>query len=130
MQQVTQRPVHNDKSYGQGRHKQHTSERLRHQNLSGNSNAKTRNMVSSSATTRPTAFSALTAAAQPELSSVKITNASTVTERTPRQPLQTLIPVHTLAIRHPCPEAAKPPSRVSYAEWSDSHGFLHIRPPA
>jgi hypothetical protein len=34
-----------------------------------------------------------------------------------------LIPVHTPAIRHPCPEAAKPPSRVSYAEWSDSHGI-------
>ena len=67
MQQVTQRPVHHHQSYGQGRHKQDTSERLRHQNLSGNSSAKTRNTVSRTATTRPTAFSALTAAAQPAL---------------------------------------------------------------
>jgi hypothetical protein len=39
-----------------------------------------------------------------------------------------LIPVNTLAIRHPCPEAAKPPSRVSYAEWSHSHGISTHEP--
>jgi hypothetical protein len=54
------------KRYRERSYEEQTSKRLRHQNLSGKSGAAIKKKVSRTATTKPTAFAAFTAAALPE----------------------------------------------------------------
>ena len=129
MQQIIQRLVHDGESHHERCYEEQAGQRLGHQNRSGNSNATIMNMVSNSATTKPTAFSALTTAAQPQNRQCQDS------ERQHGQQnehdvghFRPLIPVNTPAIRHPCQEAAKPPSRVSYAERADCHGISTHEP--
>ena len=81
--------------------------------------------LSSTATTRPTAFSALTAAARPELRWSGRRTRTPSSRRRSNRPLQSpcWIPVPTPAIRQLDPAPAKPPLRARYARGCDSHSI-------
>ena len=81
--------------------------------------------LSRTATTRPTAFSALTAAVQPELRWSRRRTRTPSSRRRSNRPLQSpcWISVLTPAIRQLDPALAKPPLRARYARGCDSHSI-------